>query len=52
MSASQPETSLTEATPERSAPDPPPAEPQEGTGLEDESVEQERKGYPDEPTTS
>jgi len=52
MSASHPETSLTEATADRTAPDPPPAEPQEDTGLEDATVEQELKGYPDEPTTS
>jgi hypothetical protein len=52
MSTSEPETSLTAAEAERQRRSPPPAEPDSGSDLKAETAEQERRGYPDEPTTS
>lgn len=52
MSTSEPENSLTAAEAKREQASPPPAEPEPGRDLQAETVEQERKGYPDEPTTS
>ena len=52
MSEPNTETSLTDAESERDAPSPPPAEPDADSDLERETIEQELKGYPDQPTTS
>jgi hypothetical protein len=52
MSEPNKETSLTDAESEREAPSPPPAEPDADSDLERETIEQELKGYPDQPTTS
>jgi len=52
MSEPNKKTSLTDAESEREAPSPPPAEPDADSDLERETIEQELKGYPDQPTTS
>ncbi|HEU5484042.1 MAG TPA: hypothetical protein VFU98_03975 [Microlunatus sp.] len=53
MSDSTHETSLTAAeAQEQESTTPPPAEPDHDSDLERETVEQELRGYPDQPTTS
>lgn len=52
MSESNRETSLTDAEAERAESPPSPAEPETDDDLVREAVEQQLKGYPDQPTTS
>jgi len=52
MSEPDKETSITAAGAEETAAAPAPADPDFDADLERETVEQELKGYPDQPTTS
>jgi hypothetical protein len=52
MSEPENETSITAAGAEETTTAPVPAEPDTDADLERETVEQELKGYPDQPTTS
>ncbi|HYI59758.1 MAG TPA: hypothetical protein VEX66_16435 [Microlunatus sp.] len=52
MTEADKETSITAAGAEETAAAPAPADPDFDADLERETVEQELKGYPDQPTTS
>ena len=52
MSEPDNETTITAAGAEETATAPAPADPDDGTDLQRETIEQELTGYPDQPTTS